>query len=524
MKILRTVSLRAILSGMFSLAFIVPSASAGSVHITSPQQRSTFSGVVTIAASANESSPFHLEVWDDGHKLGNFFSNSIRISPVFARGMHNLTIEAVSSNGKIFDSSNVSFNVISVSPVPLPPLPLPPVTAPPVGLPPVDPTPVPPTQPPTVVPSDPSSSYVTITSPTSGSTSINAVNIAASANIAATAHLLIWDNGLKLGQVDATSVSGVYVLPSGTHVLTVQAIDKTGALVNSSSVNYTVAENCTTGRYSQCDLDQVPADNTQNDCNPAQELKWVGNGCGSGVQGVNPTFPLSTLVEPTAEGDALADQGNLSLNGHSLHLGETQAGFPSNVLFRGQSPTTTPADTIDTHWTMDEYVYLPDPTAHQALELDTQYTAGGIWTKFYTECAFNMKNATGYWAVFDSETGGWIFLNGQVQNGQVPPVVPCNRNQFSQPWAGSSNPSFTGWHHIAWTFLRDPDGTVTFQTVTFDGTTTQVNFKPNSASGGQVQDNGNFSALVQLDGIVDLDRKHDTVDAYMNEITLTHTP
>ena len=351
------------------------------------------------------------------------------------------------------------------------------------------------------------------------------MTISASASESNPFHLEIWDNGFRLGDVSANSVNGVYVLPNGSHVLTVQAIDNTsGSVISSSTVNYNVAENCSNSRYAQCDLDQIGIDDTQNDCNPPLESLWVANPCGGGVQGVNPTNPQSTLLQPIAEGSNLPDQGNLSLNGKSLHLSETQGtDHPSNVLFRGQSPTTT-GISIDSHWTMDEYVYLPDPTAHQAFEMDAQYTAGGLWTKFYTECAFNQRSGTGYWGVFDSSTGGWIFLNGKSQGGQTPPVVPCNRDQFSQPWSGSSNPSFSGWHHIAWSFLRNPDGTVTFQSVTFDGTTTQVNFRPNSNSGGNVNDKGNFSALIQLDGIVNSNGLHDVVDAYVSEVNLTHTP
>ncbi len=323
----------------------------------------------------------------------------------------------------------------------------------------------------------------------------------------------------------AGNVNGVYVLPNGSHVLTVQAIDNNdGSVLSDSTVNYNVAENCANSRYAQCDLDQIGVDDTQNDCNPPLESVWVANPCGGGVQGVNPTNPQSTQLQPVAEGSSPPDQGNLTLNGRSLHVAEVQGSNPSNVLFRGQSPVTTPSGAIDSHWTLDEYVYLPDPTAHQAFEMDVQYTAGGIWTKFYTECAFNEKEGTGYWGVFDSETGGWIFLNGKTQNGQTPPAVPCNRSQFSQPWTGSSNPSFSGWHHVVWAFLRNSDGTATFQSVTFDGTTTQVNFTPNSASGGHVNDSGKFSALIQLDGIVNGDRKHDLVDAYVSEVNLLHTP
>jgi hypothetical protein len=492
--------MKSLLTAVVALALVAASAPAfASVLIASPRASSIFPGAVLISASANEGTPFHLEIWDNGHKVGNVFSNSVNTTSALPPGPHVMTILAVSTMGQVLDKSSVVYTV-AAAPAP---------------------SPAPPT--PTPTPTPPASGTVSIASPGPGSTSISAVTIAASVQTTAPFYLEIWDNGYKLGSV-AGNVRGVYVLPNGSHALTVQALDAKGTVFSSASVHYTVAEDCSNSRYAQCDLDQLPVNDVQNDCNPKQELMWVANGCGPGVQGVNPTFPTSTLLVPIVEGGAVRDQGNLTLNGHSTHFGETQVGNPSNVLFRGQSPSVTPAGTIDSHWTMDGYVYLPDPTAHQAFEMDAQYTAGGIWTKFYTECAFNMSNGTGYWGVFDSETGGWIFLNGKTQNGQTPPVVACNRNQFSQPWPGSSDPSFTGWHHIAWTFLRNTDGTVTYQSLTFDGTTTAINFRPNSASGGKVSDSGNFSALIQLDGVVNYNRAHDLVDAYVSELNLTHTP
>ncbi len=485
--------LRALLVVFCPLALFVPSALAGTVTIYTPSASTTVAGAVTISASANESTSFHMEVWDNGNKLGDFFSSSVSTTRSLPQGSHTTTVLAVSNAGQVLSQSSRTYNVAST------------------------------TTSSTTTASTTTSSGVSITSPTAGSTSISAVRIAASANESTSFQLQIWDNGYKLGNVPASSVDGVYVLPSGSHVLTVLAVNSSGSVLSQSSVSYNVAENCSNSTTAQCNLDQIAMNNVQNDCNPAPQIAWVANGCGPGIQGVNPAIPQSTLVAAASEGGTIPDQGNPTLNGRSLHVGEVQGSKASNVLFRGQSPTST-GTTIDSHWTMDEYVYLPNPNAHQAFEIDAQYTGGKIWTKFYTECAFNMNNGTGFWAVFDSSTGGWIFLNGKTQNGQTPPVVPCNRSQFSQPWSGSSNPSFTGWHHIAWTFLRDSDGTVTFQTLVFDGTTTQVNFKPNSLSGGSVGDYGNFSALIQLDGVENPYGQYNVVDAYVSELNLTHTP
>ena len=473
------------LIALIPLLLLARAAFAGTVTIASPRPGST-SGAVSISASAQEPTPFHLELWDNGSKLGDFFSNSVNASPAMSQGAHILTVLAVSPAGKVLDQSSVPYTITGQASA---------------------------------------RGTVTIASPAPGATSISAVTIAASANESTPFHLEVWDNGYKLGDVPAGNINAVYVLPNGSHVLTIQSIDNnTRAILSKSSVAYKVAENCVNSRYAECNLDQIGVDNTQNDCNPKLETTWVANPCGPGVQGVNPVFPLSTLVQAVTEGSAPPAQGNLTLNGHSLHVQEVQGRSPSNVIFRSQSPNPAPANSVDTHWTLDQYVHLPDPAAHQAFEIDAQYTGGGIWSKFYTECAFNLRSGTGFWGVFDSTTGGWIFLNGQPQGGQTPPVVPCNRSQFYQPWSGSSNPAFTGWHHIVWNFLRNPDGTVTYQSLIFDGASTPINFHPNSASGGQVGDKGNFGALIQLDGVVNTDGHHDVVDAYVSEVNLTHMP
>jgi hypothetical protein len=489
-------TIRALFTFLLVFGLSLPSAFAV-VYITSPGNGATVSGPVPIATVAQEGSSFHLEIWDNGNKLGDFFSSAVQIAPAMPQGRHTMTVLAVDPNGQVINQSTVVYNVATGQ------------TPPPAPPPPASPS---------------GSGGVNIISPAPGATSISAVQIAASDNDGSVAALQIWDNGYKLGQVSSQNVSGVYVLPSGSHVLTVLAVDNNGSTLSSNSVNYTVAEDCSQAGNAPCDLDQIGINNAQNQCNPQIESAWVANPCGGGVQGNGGSVPKSTLIESVQENGGLADQNNRTLNGNSLHLEEVQGGSWSNVLFRGTTPSPLPAQAVNSHWRMDEYVYLPNPAAHQAFEVDAQYTANGIWSKFYTECAFNINDGTGYWAVFDSNTGGWIFLNGQVQGGQRPPVVPCNRSQFAQPWPGSSNPSFTGWHHIAWTFVRNPNGTVTFQTLTFDAVTTQVNFTPNSGTGGNVSDNGNYSALVQLDGMNNDSGQNSVVEAYVSEVHLTSTP
>lgn len=369
---------------------------------------------------------------------------------------------------------------------------------------------------------------VSITSPANNSSGISAVRITASTTgWISSDHLEIWDNNTKLGNVFASSVNNVIVLPNGSHSTTVNLVNSSGSVVAGSSVNYQVAENCINSSTEQCNFDHQAIDNTQNDCSPPPEDKWVANPCGTGIQGTGGTNPLSTSIQSLTETGTLPDIGNTTLDGQSLYLEEMQgSGGYSNVIFKADTPTLATA--TDSNWVMDQYVYLPNPAAHQAFEIDAQYVWNNIWTKFYTECAFNYNgDGTGYWAVYTVNVDGsegWMFLNNK--NGA--PNLPCNRSQFALPWAGSSDPSFTGWHHIVWTFKRgtSPEGYAIFVSLTFDGTTTTLNYAPTTQTGGSAGNIGDFAALIQLDGSKNPNppNSYPKVDVYVNELNITHTP
>jgi hypothetical protein len=369
---------------------------------------------------------------------------------------------------------------------------------------------------------------VTITSPTANSSNPSAVQITAYASNEPPTfdHYEIWDTngsqaGYKLGTVPKTSTpNAVYVLPNGTHTLSVLAVDAaggSGGVLNQASVTFTVAESCTDSSTVQCNLDQLGIQNPQSNCNPPQEALWVGNPCGA--QGGGSTEPTSISISQPTE-TTIPDAGNTTLNGKSLLLSETQAsGGYSNVIFIAYSPTTT-GSTVDSHWTLDEYVYLPDPAANQALELDAYYVIDNVWTSFTTQCAFIYNNGPGYWAVYGGG-GTWVYLDGS--NGA--PTVPCTTSLFSTPWPNSGDSSFTGWHHIVWNFVRNDDshgnGYVTYTSLKFDGTTYTLNYTPTYETPGSGGNNGDFAALVQLDGTSNASLNP---QVYVNELNITHTP
>lgn len=346
----------------------------------------------------------------------------------------------------------------------------------------------------------PAAATVTITSPAGNSDSINAVRITASATgePGSFTHLEVWDNGTKLGNVFSTSVNAIYVLPDGAHTTTVNAVTASGQVLDGNNVSYTVSAPCSNSSTVECAFDDLGPANPQSNCSPPQEPLWVGNPCAA--QGPGSTEPASISIQNVSESSPYSDTG-LTLDGSSLHLSETQNsnGF-SNVLFKADS--STPTSTLHSNWVLDEYVNIPNPNAHIAFEVDAQYVWGGIWTRFYTECAFDQ----GVWGVAGAN-GNWVFLNG---NGV--PSLPCSRSQFSP-----------GWHHIVWTFQRASAGYAVYVSLSFDGQTTSLsNFVPTTQT-LTGQNAGNFSALIQLDGEQNASM-YPVVDVYVDKLNITHTP
>jgi len=351
---------------------------------------------------------------------------------------------------------------------------------------------------------------VTITNPVNGSVNTTSVTIAAKTTNWNTAdHLELWDTlsgqkAVKLGNVFVGSVDAVYKLAGGAHSTTVNAVTASGHTVGSSAVIYSVSAGCVNSSMVQCDFDQLGIASPDTSCDnaPAEPL-WVGNPCGA--QGPGSTEPKNYSAREVSR--------ITSLNGKALILSANNAGY-SNVLFSALTPNKTTE--LDSHWVMDMYVYLPDPEAHQAFEVDMQYVWGGYWTKFYTECAFNISNGKGYWGVYGG-ANGWKFLNGQ--NGT--PNLPCIRSQFSTPSTQAGVPA--GWHHIVWTFERNASGYAEYTSLAFDGTTYPLgNYVPTTdTNGGSNQ--GDFAALVQLDGAQNAST-YPVVQAYIDELNITHTP
>lgn len=174
------------------------------VTVTTPVNGSTSGTQVRVTASAAESSASidHLEVWDNGTKLGNSPSGST-INQTFnlAAGSHQMTVQDMSTGTfQVLHKTIVNFTVSAAS-------------------------------------------GVTILAPANNSTtSGSSVVVNAFANSSTSIdHLEIWADGNKLGNSFATEADTAFNFSSGQHTITVQSMSSgTFQVLNKSQVTITV--------------------------------------------------------------------------------------------------------------------------------------------------------------------------------------------------------------------------------------------------------------------------------------------
>ncbi len=175
------------------------------VTVNSPVNNSTTGTSVLVDAFANESGATidHLEVWDNGTKLGN--------SPPGSTIHQNFTLPVGSHQMTVQDISTGTFQVLHK----------------------------------TIVNFTVSADGVTINSPVAGSTTGTSVLVDASATESGATidHLEVWDNGTKLGNSPpGSTIHQTFVLSSGSHQMTVQDMSTgTFQVLHKSVVTFTVS-------------------------------------------------------------------------------------------------------------------------------------------------------------------------------------------------------------------------------------------------------------------------------------------
>jgi hypothetical protein len=150
-----------------------------------------------------------------------------------------------------------------------------------------------------------------------------------------------------------------------------------------------------------------------------------------------------------------------------------------------------------THFALDTYVYVVNPSQLQNLELDlNQVTSDGKTIMLNTQCSSDSK--TWEYTVITNGSDHW-----------KPSNVPCN----TLTWAPKT------WHHIQIGYHRDNNGNVTHDWVNFDNTHSVFSNTTNPASESLGWAKGTLLTNVQIDG---LSKGSGSVTLYMHKMTFYH--
>ena len=299
---------------------------------------------------------------------------------------------------------------------------------------------------------------VTIVSP-SATTVSSPVHVVA--NFSATAPIdsisVLVDNVEVNQQPEAVTPLDVYVpMTAGNHLLTVNAVQADGLqLTASRSVDVSAPVTTMTATASS-----TPSDDTVGiPMSTSGGTSWVSH------------------IEEKSGWYMYPDQGNPdcsskpnlmsspSLDGTSGRFSLAPNGQFNNCLWPIKLGTSTA-----THFKLDTYYQLSNPSASQGVEFSSNKHAGTKWYKFSVQCSYYK----GVFSVWDTAGSRWVATN-----------VPCKR------------PARNTWDHLT-VQTEISNGKAVFQSLTHNGVTYTINksFYPktgtsSSSFGVHFQMNGN---------------------------------
>jgi hypothetical protein len=265
---------------------------AGSVVINSPGNNSFQGPAVLVNAAARElgSTIDHMEVWDNGTKLGNVFSSSInQIYNVTGNGSHTMTVQDIgpAPNFAVLHKLIVHYTVTATD-------------------------------------------GVFLSAPASGSTQgelfpVQAYSVESSADID---HMEVWADGVKVGDSPKGSVINQFysdkmfsMLGPGSHQLTVQDVAAGSVVLHNVTIPITVA--ATNNIY----VNSPVSNGTYAGSVPVNAYAYEQAGCAQGA-------PSCQQVDHLEVWD--------NFNGTSTKLGNSPLGYATTSLFMNQSFSLQP--------------------------------------------------------------------------------------------------------------------------------------------------------------------------------------
>ena len=276
---------------------------------------------------------------------------------------------------------------------------------------------------------------VAVSSPSNNSTVSNVAPFAATATTSCpsgVAAMGVYVNGGLAYKHDGAAMSTQISLPSGTQKTTVQAWDNCGG---TSHADITVNVQ---GGHQLSNLQAVGGWNQWGELNPSYNI------CNAPCNGeVNWSMYQH-------------DRSSLSGNGTQFTIGGRKA--YSDVLWSnkliGQGTTLGLPDNNRAilpnvhHMTYAADVYISNLSVAQDLEFDINIFMDGVGMEWGTECNHLNGNV---WDIWNNVDAHWVHTS-----------VPCTFNDKS-------------WNHVSFTVQRESNNDLTYQTITVNGVTYNIN-------------------------------------------------
>ncbi|HMC29354.1 MAG TPA: hypothetical protein VKL99_00870 [Candidatus Angelobacter sp.] len=310
---------------------------------------------------------------------------------------------------------------------------------------------------------------VTVSSPTTGSTSTSPVHFVASATSTnpITAMRIYVDN-VSVYLISANKLDTSVAMASGTHSVVVQAWDSTGAFFKTPmtlTINGTIPPPPVpglpappTGAVTKGDIDQMTG--------------WASCTVCAGANAAGPVA-IYSMVE---------NQASPALDGRSAKFSISGPTPYSDALWWKQLGAADSA----TNLKYDLDFYITNPGVSQALEFDNNQSNGAHKFIYGTQC--NIKG--GHWDVWGNAAGNWISTG-----------IAC------------SAPTAFQWHHLTWEFKRTATDVI-FVGFTYDGVTHYVN-RSYPARNSSVHE---LNVAFQMDG----DSAMHAYSTWLDRVTLTY--
>lgn len=280
-------------------------------------------------------------------------------------------------------------------------------------------------------------------------------------------------------QTEAVTPLDLYVpMSAGNHLLTVNAVQSDGLQLTASRSVDVSAPATGTNTTTSSSL----ASATMSSAAPSNiTVSTSGGTSWSNIEEKSGWYTFPDQGNPVCSSKpSLTSSPSLDGTSGKFYLGPT--GQYNNCLW----PIKLGSSTTATHFVLDTYYQLSDPSVAQGVEFSSNKHVGTNWYKFSVQCSYNK----GVFSVWDTAGGKWVATN-----------IACRR------------PARNTWDHLT-VRTQISNGKAVFNSLTFNNVTYAINksFYPSSKSSSY-----SYGVHFQMDG----NRTGNAYYAWVDRLTYT---